>query len=73
MEGDVATCRQVQERVKSSAGFVPKTCWIAHVKSDHGLVGREAFNRADSNVRQHPYPPEKRGAIEDVLRHFGMI
>lgn len=73
MEGGVATYRQIQERVKSSAGFVPETCWIAHVKSDHGLVRREAFNRADSNVRRHPCPPGRRDAIEDALRHYGMI
>lgn len=73
MERDVATYRQIQKWVKSDAGFVPKTCWIAHVKSDHGLVSREAFNRADSNVRQHPCPPEKRGVIEAALRHFRMI
>jgi hypothetical protein len=69
----VATYRQVQTRVKEHSGFVPKTCWIAHVLSDHGRTARLAPNRIDTSVRAYPCPPEKRGAIEVALRHFGMI
>jgi hypothetical protein len=69
----MATYREIQERVKTQAGFVPKTCWIAHVKSDHGLTGRNALNRFDPNAREHPCPPDKRPAIEAALNHFRMI
>lgn len=69
----MATYRQIQERVKAEAGFVPKSCWIAHVKSDHGLIGRNAPNRADPHEREYPCPLTKRPAIEAALRHFDMI
>ena len=69
----MATYREIQQRVKAQENFVPKNCWIAHVKSDHGLVGRNAPNRYDPNARTNPCPDGKRPAIEDALRHFGMI
>lgn len=65
------TYKQVQDEVKRSAGFVPKSCWIAHVKSMNALPTREAYNRHDSEKRVHPCPPEKRGPIEDALRKLG--
>jgi hypothetical protein len=32
-----ATYSQIKAFVKETAGFVPKTDWIAHVKELHGL------------------------------------
>jgi hypothetical protein len=69
----MATYKQIANRVKQQSGFVPKTCWIADVKSQHGLTTRQAPNRFSSTSREHPCPPEKRPAIEGALRHFGMI
>ena len=69
----MATYKEIRERVKISAGFVPKTCWIADVKAQHGLTTREAPNRESSAYRVHPCPPKKKGAIEAAFRHFGMI
>jgi len=68
----MATYRQIQERVRTQAGWLPKTCWIAHVKSDFGLPVREAWNRTSSE-RQVPCPTDKRPAIIAALQHFGMI
>lgn len=65
------TYRQVQDYVKSKNGFVPKTCWIAHVLSDHGLTKREAHNRHSKGSRVHPCPPEKREAIVTALKTLG--
>ena len=68
----MATYKEIQQRVRSQAGFQPKTCWIAHVKSDFGLPVRDAWNRASSE-RQVPCPADKRPAIIAALRHFDMI
>jgi hypothetical protein len=67
------TYRAIQECVKRKAGFTPKTCWIAHVKELNGLPLKSAPNRQASEVRQYPCPPDKRGSIEDCLRHFKMF
>ena len=39
------TYEAVQREVKMTAGFVPKTCWIAHVLELHGRTLRTAPNR----------------------------
>jgi hypothetical protein len=69
----MATYAQIQAKVKKDSGFVPKTCWIAHVMSDHKLTKRTAPNRINPKSRTHPCPDEKRKAIETVLRYYGMI
>jgi hypothetical protein len=69
----MAGYRQIQEHVRGRDGFVPKTCWIAHVMSDHGLTTRRAPNRIDPNARKHRCPEEKRPGIEAARLHFGMI
>jgi hypothetical protein len=55
----MATYRQIQEHVRAQAGWLPKTCWIAHVESDLGLPVRDAWNRANAE-RQVPCPSDKR-------------
>ena len=69
----MATYRDIQRDVKAKSGFVPKTCWIAHVLSDHGLTRHAAPNRQDQTKRIHPCPPEKRPAIEASLRHLKVL
>jgi len=67
-----ATYKQIQAWVKSEHRFVPKTCWIAHCKELNGLPLGRAPNRQGLR-RVEPCPPAKRHAIEDALRHFGML
>jgi hypothetical protein len=69
----MATYRQIIDHVRSEGGFSPKTCWVAHVLSDHGLTDRKAPNRDEPNLRMHPCPLSKRTAIEAALRYFAMI
>ena len=71
--GEVATYREITGYVRERYGFCPKSCWIAHVKADHGLTRGIAHNRASSQRRKHPCPDDKRPAIEAALRHYGMI
>jgi len=53
--------------------FIPKTGWILHVKELHGIPTLRGANRARRDRDIEPCPPEKREAIEEALRHFGMI
>ena len=63
--------KEIQAYVKSKYGFVPKTCWITHVKELCGLPLRETWNR--SSERSNPCPPNKIEFIKDAFRHFKMI
>jgi hypothetical protein len=38
------TYSEIAQEVKRIGGFLPKNCWIAHVKSEFGLTGRVAPN-----------------------------
>lgn len=69
----MATYKQIQDRVKQQAGFVPKTCWIADIKARYGLTSRQAPNRFSPVSREQPCPGAKRAAIEGALRFFRMI
>jgi hypothetical protein len=69
----VATYREIQADVKLTSGFVPKTCWIAHVLSDHGLTTRTASNRISEGKPEHPCPAEKRPPIEAALRRLKVL
>lgn len=69
----MASYREIQATVHQDNGFVPQTCWIAHVLADQGKPMRIAANRIDPAVRQKPCPPTKRPAIESALRKLGMI
>lgn len=65
------TYKQVQDDVRANEGFVPKSCWIAHVLADSGKVMRAAPNRIDPSSRTNPCPPHRRQAIEASLRRLG--
>jgi hypothetical protein len=66
------TYRQIQERVRRTHGFVPKTCWIAHVKAELGLTGRPAPNRPDFQRRKHRCPPDRWRAIVDCIHRLSV-
>ncbi|MBE8191794.1 MAG: hypothetical protein HAW64_06240 [Alphaproteobacteria bacterium] len=65
------TYKKIQDEVKAKHGFAPKTCWIAHIKSDNGLTTRKSPNRISSTKRKYPCPPEKRPQIEKVMKRLG--
>jgi hypothetical protein len=62
--------KAVQQKVKEEAGFVPKTCWIAHVLELNGQHPNLAHNRKEPGVRKFPCPPDKRKPIERALREL---
>jgi hypothetical protein len=69
----MATYREIQQRVHREYGFVPKTCWIAHVLSDQNRLTRRAVSFMNGGVRRYPCPKEKRAAIEEALRQLKML
>jgi hypothetical protein len=69
----MATVAEIQKFVRRHHGFIPKTAWIAHVKEVHGKPTLRGANRARRDRDIEPCPPAKHEAIEEALRHFGMI
>jgi hypothetical protein len=69
----MATYSEIQKFVQRRNGFVPTVGWITHVKALAGLPTRRAANRAGRGRRVVPCPAEKREAIEQALRHFGVV
>jgi hypothetical protein len=69
----MATYREIQNWLRTRHNFVPKTCWIAHVMSEHGLTRRPVPNRLDQASRKYPCPDDKRPAILEALRKFSMV
>jgi hypothetical protein len=69
----MATDTEIQKFVQHHHGFIPKTGWIAHVKEIHGIPTLRAANRVRRGRDIEPCPAEKREAIEEALRHFGVL
>jgi hypothetical protein len=67
----MATYKDVQWEVKLRAGFVPKTCWIAHVLELLGTKLRQAPNRIHPEERRHPCPSERRLVIIAAFYKLG--
>ena len=66
------TYKEIQKYVIKNYGYVPKNCWIAHVKELSGLKTRKAWNRK-SKQRKYPCPPNKIKDIKETLNHFGRL
>jgi len=69
----MATDTQIKKFVQSHHGFVPKAGWIAHVREVHGIPTLRGAKRARQGRNVEPCPSEKREAIEEAFRHFGMM
>lgn len=68
----MATYKEIQNWVHEKYHFVPKTCWIAHVKEIAGIKVDIAPNRIGKR-RVFPCPDEKVEPIFQALKHFRMI
>jgi hypothetical protein len=67
------TYQAIQQWVYRNHGFIPMSAWIAHCKELCGLPLGPAPNREDGTQRSEPCPIEKRVAIKQAFRHFGML
>jgi len=68
----VATYKEIQDYVKTTSGYTPKTCWIAHCKEIYGLEPKISPNRHDIGKRKYPCPKEKQEDIKRAFQFFGM-
>ncbi len=64
------TYEAIQHEVRITFGFVPKTCWIAHVFELLDKKLGVAPNRIDPIIRKCPCPSEKQAAIVEALRNL---
>ena len=62
----MATYKEIQAYVEKRYGYVPETCWIAHVKELSGLPVRRAPNRK-GDEREKPCPPDR---VNDIRAAF---
>jgi hypothetical protein len=69
----MVTYKEIQQIVKEEHGFIPKSCWIAHILFDHGLTKRQSSNRIDPNIRKYPCPENKRLQIEQVMKRLKIL
>jgi hypothetical protein len=69
----MATYKKIQEWVRETHGFTPKTCHIADVKAEFNPSQRKAVNRINGEIRQYPCPPHEKPAIVAALEHFGDV
>lgn len=69
-----ATYKMITDYVKEKYDLVVKSTTIAEVKRSFGLeVGDYNIKDEKTNYRKEKITPEKRQAVEDALRHFGVI
>ena len=69
----MATYREIIALLKTRGVRGVAPCHIAHVKDYHRINRGPAPNRQFGEERAKPCPSSKWGAIEEALRHFGMI
>jgi len=66
----MATDQEIKNWVWQQYGLRVETSWIADCKQECGIpVDVRAFQQA----RVSPCPPNKRPAIKQAFRHFGML
>ena len=69
-----ATYQEIKDYVLEHSGLKVSSLYIAQVKQKHGIIERECYNAPKSESGRVPQCPEEKGAaIEEALRHFGMI
>ena len=69
----MTTYKQIQEYIKQRHGYIPKTCWIAHMKELSGLHPKISHRRYSPDARVHPCPIAKQNDIKESFRYFKMI
>lgn len=69
----MATYPELQEFVKKTYGYTPKSCWIAHMKEICGLHPKVSPNRHSADKRTNPCPLKKQADIRAAFLHFKML
>jgi len=68
-----ANIRAIADLVQKTEAELLQTKNFGNVKALRALPTHRAANRAGRGRRAEPCPPEKREAIEEALRHLGLI
>lgn len=69
-----ATYEEIKAYVLEQTGLQVSNLYIAQVKREFGIIERENYNKPKSeDSRQPQCPEEKRKAIMEALKHFGMV
>ncbi len=69
-----ATYQEIKDYVLEHSDLKVSSLYIAQVKQKHGIIERECYNAPKTEGGRVPQcPEEKVAAIEDALKHFGMI
>ena len=64
----------IKAYVLEQTGLQVSNLYIAQVKRECGIIERENYNKPKSeDSRQPQCPEEKRKAIMEALKHFGML
>lgn len=70
----MATYKEIAAEIKRIASAkTVQSCFIADVKSHHGLTKKRAPNRKDPDKRAKPCPERMRPIIEQALRNLGVL
>ena len=68
------TYKQIKEYVQKTHGLKVSSLYIANLKDELGLDKQFSYEEAEMSAEKRPKcPPEKREAILDAFRHFGMM
>lgn len=69
-----AIYHEIKDYVLEHSGLKVSSLYIVQVKQKYGIIEREIYNKPNSkDAKQSQCPPEKKTAIMEALRHFGMI
>ena len=69
-----ATYEEIKAYVLEQTGLQVNSLYIAQVKRECGIIERENYNKPiTEDAKQPQCPEEKKKAIEEALKHFGMI
>lgn len=68
------TYQEIKDYVLEHSGLKVSSLNIAQVKQKCGIIERDCYNKLKSeDAKQPKCPPDKEKAIEEALRHFGMV
>lgn len=69
-----ATYDEIKAYVLEHSGLKVSSLYIAQVKQKCGIIERENYNKPKSEDAKQPQcPPEKEKAINEALKHLGMV
>jgi hypothetical protein len=66
----MATYKEIIEYVKLKYNYTPKTCWIADVKEQLGILTHYAHNRQNNHLRKYPCPNNKIVNIIEAIKYL---